>query len=222
MTSQPGTARRHIHLVIDRSGSMVSKKTDTEGGLETLLDEQAEIDIPTTVTLVQFDTEIETVYSAVDIQRLPEYRLKPRGTTALLDAVGSSIKDLNSSIKAIPEDGRPTQIVFVIMTDGHENASAKWTLEKVRKQIEKRTAKGWTFLFLGADINAFGAASGMGIDTSTTLSYASASGTASAFAATSRVITDGTMSGLYAYSDNDRSRAGGNADVPNDLPTNTH
>lgn len=221
MTSQPDTARRHIHLVVDRSGSMVTKKTDTEGGLETLLDEQAGIDIPTTVTLVQFDTEIETVYAAVDIQRLPEYRLTPRGTTALLDAVGTSIKDLNSSIKAMPEDERPTQIVFVIMTDGHENASVKWTLEKVRKQIEKRTAKGWTFLFLGADINAFDAACGMGIDGSTTLSYASATGTASAFSATSRVITDGTMSGLYAYSDNDRSQASGDADVPDDLPTST-
>lgn len=201
--------RRHIHLVIDRSGSMRSKKSDTEGGLETLLSEQAEIDVPTTVTLIQFDTEIETVYEFEDIQRLPEYRLTPRGVTALLDAVGSSIKDLKSSIKAMPEEARPTQVVFVIMTDGLENASRKWTLEKVRKQIEKRTEKGWTFLFLGADIDAFAAAGGMGIDTSTTLSYASATGTASAFSATSRVITDGTVSGLYAYSSDDRTAAGG-------------
>lgn len=205
----PTQTRRHIHLVIDRSGSMVSKKTDTEGGLETLLDEQAGIDVPTTVTLVQFDTEIDTVYDTVDIQHLPEYRLTPRGTTALLDAVGSSIKDLTGGIKAMPEDLRPTQVVFVIMTDGHENASTEWTLEKVRKQIEKRTAKGWKFLFLGADINAFAAAGGMGIDTSTTLSYASATGTASAFSATSRVITIGTESGLYAYSSDDRAAAGG-------------
>lgn len=206
--TQPG-ARRHIHLVIDRSGSMISKKADTEGGLSVLLAEQAQIAIPTTVTLVQFDTEIETVYDTVDIQAAPKYRLSPRGTTALLDAVGSSIKDLNSGIKAMPDDIRPTQVVFVIMTDGHENASVKWTLEKVRRQIQKRTASGWTFLFLGADIDAFAAAGGMGIDTSTTLSYASATGTAAAFGATSRVITTGTESGLYSYSDDDRSQASG-------------
>jgi len=210
MTSQPDTARRHIHLVIDRSGSMSGKRTDTEGGIAALLAEQAEIAVPTTVTLVDFDIEVRFVYELADIHEVPAYKLVPRGMTALLDAVGESITALKRQIKAMPKEQRPTQVVFVIMTDGEENSSKEWKLESLRALIEKRRAKGWQFLFLGADIDAFLAASAMGIGSSTTMSYAGTSaGTQSAFAATSRVITDGTQSGLYAFSNDDRTAAGG-------------
>lgn len=211
--TQPAT-RRHIHLVIDRSGSMANKRADTEGGIAALLAEQAGIAIPTTVTLVDFDTEVRFVYELVDIHAVPKYSLAPRGMTALLDAVGESIDSLKRLVKAMPKEERPTQVVFVIMTDGQENSSKEWNLDGVRAVIEKRRAKGWEFLFLGANIDAFSAASAMGIGSSTTMSYAGdADGTSAAFAATSRVITTGTESGLYAYSDGDRNRAAGDADA---------
>ncbi len=202
--------RRHIHLVIDRSGSMADKKSDTEGGIRTLLAEQAEIAIPTTVSLVDFDTEVRFVYELENVNDAPAYTLVPRGMTALLDAVGESVANLKRLIKAMPKQDRPTQVVFVIMTDGLENSSREWDLDAVRTLIEKRRAKGWEVLFLGAGIDAFAAARGMGIDGSTTMSYTGdAKGTAAAFSATSRVISEGTESGRYAYSGDDRTAAGG-------------
>lgn len=207
--TDPTAARRHIHLVIDRSGSMESKRTDTEGGIAALLAEQAEIAVPTTVTLVDFDHEMRAVYELADIHNVPAYSLKPRGMTALLDAVGESVITLKRQIKAMPDGEKPTQVVFVIMTDGHENSSKEWTLDALRNVIEKRRAKGWEFLFLGAGIDAFSAAGAMGIGSATTMSYTgNSAGTQAVFSATSRVIAEGTVSGLYAYTDDDRDQVG--------------
>lgn len=201
---------RHIHLVVDRSGSMADKKTDTEGGIKALLADQAEMPGRTTVSLTEFDATVNHAYAMRDISQVPDYELVPRGMTALLDAVGESIVQLKRTIKAMPTEERPDAVVLVIMTDGQENSSKEWTLDAVRRQIEKRQAKGWTFLFLGADIDAFGTAGGMGIAADQTLSYAG-NHTVAAFSTTSGTMTRATSTGTYVFDDSDRAKADGDA-----------
>ena len=201
--------RRLIVIVMDRSGSMDAVRTDTENGLRAFLADQRDIPGTTLVSLYQFDDEYEPVYELVDLADAPDYTLKPRGWTALLDAVGRTIDTFGHQLADEPEDQRPGQVVVVILTDGHENSSREYTLERVREQITHQTdVYGWTFVFLGADQDAFAAGGRMGIDPHTTLSYASSS-TASAFTSTSGLVTRGSTGLGYSFTDGERAASTG-------------
>lgn len=196
--------RRHIAIVLDRSGSMISVKADTEGGLKAFLATQAEAPGETTVSLYQFDTAYEAVYENRALADVPEYTLVPRGGTALLDAVGRTISAVGADLAAMPEGDRPGEVVVVILTDGEENSSREFTLPAVKKMItEQQDVYGWKFVFLGADQDAFEAAGGMGIARGTTLSYASVNTTDSMTKA-GQMVARGTASGLYAFTDDER------------------
>jgi hypothetical protein len=198
--------RRHIAIVLDRSGSMQSVKTDTEGGLRSFLATQAEAPGETTVSLYQFDDQYEAVYENATLADVPDFTLAPRGMTALFDAVGRTISAVGAQLAARPEGERPGEVIVVILTDGQENASREFSLDAVKGQIAvQQDDYGWKFVFLGADQDAFEAAGGMGIARGTTLSYASANTTDSMTKA-GQMVARGTASGLYAFTDDERDQ----------------
>lgn len=150
MTKQDYT---HLTLVVDRSGSMTSVLSDAQSGIDTLLDEQFAIDLPFTLSLVEFDTEISNV--ATMTKSRPNYKLSPRGFTALFDAIGKAITETGARLRALPEDERPGTVLFVIVTDGYENASREYNGDSIKKMVaEQREKYNWQFQFIGADESA--------------------------------------------------------------------
>ena len=144
----------HVTLVIDRSGSMVSVVDEAQSGINALLEAQFALPGLLTVTLVEFDSEIETV-TRMATKPVP-YVLKPRGMTKLLDAVGGELEATQADIKALAKARRPDRVMFVVATDGDENSSSKHTLEGVRSTVESRRKKQkWIFQFIGAGDSAW-------------------------------------------------------------------
>lgn len=198
---------RHIAVILDRSGSMQAVKSDTEGGLRAFLEAQHEAPGSTTVSLYQFDDQYQAVYENTPLARVPDFTLRPRGATALLDAVGRTVTALGEQLAAMPEEDRASEVIVVILTDGHENASREYTLAQVKALItEQQTAYGWKFVFLGADQDAFAAAADIGIRRDTTLSY-SGHTTRASMTNAGHMVARGSATGLYAF--NDRERADG-------------
>jgi len=164
--------RRHMRndltdvtLVIDRSGSMESIRTDAQGGINALVAAQAKQTGECRVTLVQFDSEYEVVHQGISASDWPGYSLEPRGSTALLDAVGKAINETGARLAAMPESQRPGLVVFVICTDGQENSSHQFTHAKVREMIEfQKTQYQWQFTFLAANPESFAEAGRIGLN----------------------------------------------------------
>ena len=153
-----------ITLVVDRSGSMESIKEDAEGGVNAFIREQADETGEAFLTLVQFDTEYEFVHQGVPIGQVPKYTLEPRGSTALLDAVGRAILETGQRLAKMLEADRPSLVIFVVMTDGQENSSTEFTKAKIKSMIEhQQKSYNWHFTFLGANQDAFDEAEQMGI-----------------------------------------------------------
>lgn len=174
-----------IAVLLDRSGSMQTIKSDTEGGLAAYFEEQRKVDRTVRVTLAQFDTDYESVYSNVPIDEVPAPVLQPRGGTALYDAIGKLITDLGAELAARPEDERPGTVIVVVLTDGHENSSREWTHAAVRSLIEQQqNVYSWDFLFLGANMDAVAIGSGLGFAPQQSITYGAApSGVAGVFRA---------------------------------------
>jgi hypothetical protein len=153
-----------ITLVIDRSGSMESVRTDAEGGIAAFVEEQRELPGQALLTLVHFDTVYEVVHDGVPISDVPRYTLVPRGSTALLDAIGRGIEQTGRRLAAMPEAERPGLVVFVIVTDGQENSSREFSRDRIRRMIEHQQAVySWKFTFLGANQDAFAEAGALGV-----------------------------------------------------------
>ena len=162
-----------ITLVVDRSGSMAQIREDAEGGVNTFITEQSKEPDEALLTLVQFDTEYEFVHKGEPIQQVPKYELVPRGTTALLDAVGKAINETGERLAKMAECDRPGLVIFVVMTDGLENSSKEFTKTQVKEMIERQQNEyNWHFTFLGANQDAFAEAGGLGIHASGTADYA--------------------------------------------------
>jgi uncharacterized protein YegL len=177
-----------ITLVVDRSGSMQQIQGDAEGGVNAFIEGQAKEPGDVLLTLVQFDTEYEFVHSGVRIQDVPTYKLVPRGATALLDAVGRAINETGERLAKIDEQKRPGLVVFVVMTDGHENSSKEFTKIKLKEMIERQQDKyKWHFTFLGANQDAFAEAGGMGMHDSGVANFAMAK-VGAAYGATSAKV----------------------------------
>jgi len=170
----------HICLVIDRSGSMQSTKTDAQGGLDSFISEFAGRD-DVTVALVEFDDTVQMAVEPVLAAAWPGYTLTPRGSTALLDAMGFALKRTKKHVKANPAE----KVVVVVITDGGENSSKKFSLATVTELVDGAKADGWEFLFLASDLSAIrtGTASGMA-----TRSYAS-SATADTYSTLTRSVS---------------------------------
>ena len=155
-------------FVLDRSGSMAGLEKDTIGGFNSLIKDQRTADGKAYVTTVLFDTEFIYVHDRADISTvtpMTERDYVPRGCTALLDAVGMTIRHIAGIHKYSRPEDVPSKTIFVITTDGMENASREFTHEKVKALIEKEQKKyGWEFMFLGANIDAAATAGSMGIE----------------------------------------------------------
>lgn len=162
----------HIYLLLDRSGSMQSIKTDTEGGFAAFVEEQKRTPGECRVTLAQFDNHYDVVYADRPIADVPALELQPRGSTALLDAMGRSITDAGAKLAALAEDERPDTVIVAIMTDGYENASGPtYTKAKVKSRILQKIAEGWQIVYLGAELNAWRTGQDMGFGRLNALSW---------------------------------------------------
>jgi len=158
-------------LVVDRSGSMESIREDMEGGIKTLLKEQAKEKGTCLVTLAQFDDNYEVVAQEVPAGKVAPYRLVPRGSTALLDAIGRTISDVRSRIEATDAAERPDHVVFAVVTDGFENASREWSRLQVMDSVKARVGEGWNFTFLGANQDAIQEGGSMGVAAASSLNF---------------------------------------------------
>jgi len=162
----------HLYFLLDRSGSMQSIKTDTEGGFATFIEEQRRAVGECRVTLAQFDDQYEIVFADTPVADVGRLDLQPRGSTALLDAMGRLITEAGAALAALPEDQRPGSVVVAIMTDGLENASREWTHTAVKALVEQQTtAYQWQFLYMGADQDAIDVGTGLGVGAAHTVSY---------------------------------------------------
>lgn len=186
----PDPNKTEIIVVLDRSGSMESIKADMIGGFATFIEEQNAIPGRCDVSLYTFDTVHETEYEAKPIEAVPPLRLVPRGGTALFDAVCMAIDAVGERFKAQHDARRPGKVVFVIITDGHENSSRRYGALAAKQRIEQQTKDyDWQFVFLGANIDAHFYADQMGIRGQSTRGYvASAQGVGSMYGATSGAI----------------------------------
>ncbi len=154
-------------FILDRSGSMAGLETDTIGGFNAMIEKQKKEAGEALVTTVLFDNESVTVHDRIPLQEVPPLTEKEyftRGCTALLDAVGGTIRHIANIHRYIRREDVPERTLFVIMTDGYENASRYYDYDKVRRLIEhEKTKYGWEFLFLGAHIDAAAEAKRFGI-----------------------------------------------------------
>jgi uncharacterized protein YegL len=181
-------------FVLDKSGSMTGLESDTIGGFNSVLAKQKTEAGEAIVTTVLFDNNYELIHDRIDIQTISpmtdkEYQIG--GDTALIDAIGKTIKKIKKAQKNTPESIRPEKTLFVIITDGMENASREYTADKVKTMIEKMKSKyGWEFIFLGANIDAVEAAQQIGIDKNHAQNYlADHAGLESSYAGISQVVS---------------------------------
>ena len=180
-------------FVLDRSGSMEHLTEETIGGFNSLIERQKDdTNGDVYVTTVLFDDQYQILHdhqNIGDIPRLTRKEYYARGCTALLDAVGKTIDTVGERLSATDEADRPGKILFVITTDGYENASRNYSKKKVKEMINlQQDTYSWKFLFLGADIDAVGEADSIGIRSARACKpTATASGIASSFHAVSHV-----------------------------------
>lgn len=164
-----------IVFILDRSGSMSGLEADTVGGFGSMLKEQKQKEGEALVSTVLFNQESQVIHDRVDIRRVEpmterEYRVG--GTTALLDAVGGAVHHIGNIHKYARQEDVPEHTLFVITTDGMENASRYYTADRVREMIERQKSRyGWEFLFLGANIDAVKTAGSFGIDQDHAVNY---------------------------------------------------
>jgi hypothetical protein len=164
-----------ITVVLDRSGSMASIAEDVIGGLNTFIRDQGQVEGEAQFTLVQFDDRYEVVHAHVPVQRVPTLTNRtyvPRGSTALLDAIGRTIIDTGARLAMLPDAERPEAVIFAVQTDGLENASREFTREQVFTMIRHQEEKySWQFVFLAADQNAIEEGGRMGFAAASALDY---------------------------------------------------
>ncbi|MBR6812489.1 MAG: hypothetical protein IKM51_03860, partial [Oscillospiraceae bacterium] len=157
------------------SGSMSGLERDTIGGFNAMIEKQKREKGKALVSTVLFDTECTVIHDRVSIDKVPpmtEKEYYPRGCTALLDAVGGAIHHIGNVHKYARREDVPEKTMFIITTDGYENASRRYDYDKVRNMIKRQKEKyGWEFLFLGANIDAAAEAKRFGIDEDRAVNY---------------------------------------------------
>lgn len=181
-------------FILDRSGSMHDLTSDTIGGFNSMIENQKNENGEAFITTVLFDDEYELLHDHINIQEIQPITDKEyyaRGMTALLDAIGKTINSIGNRLNNTPEDERPDKVIFVITTDGFENASKEFTKTNVKDMIEHQQSKySWTFMFLGANMDAVSEAASLGINTNFAKTYtANSLGTQSVYKSVSTAMS---------------------------------
>lgn len=163
----------HIAMIIDRSGSMASCWEDVQGGYTQMIKDNKDADGRCTFTVAAFDTDYELVEDFTDIQSVDDtLTVRPRGGTALLDAIGKTVVTVGKKLQSMTEADRPSKVLVVIQTDGFENSSKEFTKENVKSLITEQTEKyAWQFQFVGASLDAVNEAVSWGISKGNTSAY---------------------------------------------------
>ena len=175
MAEAKTNGQTELVFILDRSGSMSGLESDTIGGFNGMIAQHKGDGGDVLVSTVLFDHENEVIHDRVRIADVPVLTSKEyytRGSTALLDAMGGAIHHIRNVHKyARPED-RPARTMFIITTDGMENASTRYTADQVRAMVKRQEAEGWEFIFLGANIDAVQVAGGLGIRADNAVEFA--------------------------------------------------
>ena len=188
-----GKGLTEIIYILDRSGSMSGLEADTIGGFNSMMEKQKKTGEKAIVSTVLFDDECEVIHDRIPIEKIEKMTDEQyfvRGCTALLDAVGGAIHHIKNIHKYAREEDRPEKTIVVITTDGMENASRKYSREKIARMIKKQQNKyGWEFIFIGANIDAYAEAQKYGIRKDRAVNYVcDGIGTASVFAGVTRAV----------------------------------
>jgi uncharacterized protein YegL len=155
-----------IAIILDRSGSMQSIVNDAIGGFNSFVAAQRREEGEARLTLILFDDQYEVPVKSVPLAEVPDLTTatyQPRGSTALFDAIGRTLRKMTSSFAARPAEKRPEKIIVAILTDGEENASTRYTQHHIADLISEKRAQGWEFVFLAANQDAFAAAERLSI-----------------------------------------------------------
>jgi hypothetical protein len=166
-----------IVCIIDRSGSMAAIESDAIGGFNHFVEDQKRLPGAARLTLVLFDHSYEKVYDGLPLSRVPQLNAatySPRGTTALLDAIGRTLDDLTHRLASVPEGAYPDRVVIAVLTDGLENASRDYTRDRVFEKIRHLQKNyEWQFIFLAANQDAIQSGAQLGIAADTSLAFSS-------------------------------------------------
>ena len=205
MTNQDYT---HIIAILDRSGSMITIRQDTEGGFDAFIEEQKKVEGKCTLTLVQFDDHYNVVYASKDLQKVRPLVLVPRGSTALLDAIGKTVVAEGEMLARKKEEDRPGHVIVLVMSDGQENASKEWTREKVSELLnQQKDTYGWKFIFMGTNQDAVTEGQSMGFDADYAVTFG-AGNTVGTYNVTSANVAAMRKGGSGAYTQAQRDEVG--------------
>lgn len=196
-----------IVFILDRSGSMMGLTDDTIGGFNSFVEKQKNEPGEALLTTVLFDDQYEILHNGMnlkEVQPMTRDQYWARGMTAMYDAIGKTINEVGHRLSETPEQYRPGKVIFVITTDGLENASREFTQAKVKEMIQHQTEKySWDFIFLGANIDSVQQAKNIGISAEYAANYtATAQGTSSMYCAVDAAVSShrhtGTISDSWA------------------------
>mgnify|MGYP001002765098 FL=1 len=199
-------------FILDKSGSMSGLEKDTIGGYNAMLEKQKALDGEALITTVLFDNNYELLYDRIDIRAvspITETEYFVGGSTALLDAIGVTINKIANAHKHTAEDYRADKVLFVITTDGMENASREYDYGKIKAMVEgQKSEYGWEFIFLGANIDAIDVAGRFGIAPDRVQNYhADSKGTSLNFEVTAQAIASYRESGILEEDWGDKIKA---------------
>lgn len=203
--------KTELVVILDRSGSMSSIKSDIVGGLKTLLEKQRKEKGECYLTLYQFDDTIERIYDNVNIDNVTEIDLIPRGMTRLNDAIGTALNEVGARLAKTREKDRPESVIVVTLTDGLENASKEFDGAQIKKMVKHQEDKySWRFIYLGANQDAVLVGKSKGFTPALSMTYnANSASVRNAFSA----ISDGVSTmrscvhDAYAFSDEQRKES---------------
>lgn len=203
--------RTRIAIVLDRSGSMSSVREAIIAGFNAFNRSQRELAGDVSVKLVQFDDQYEVVFDTplADVPKLTQDHFVPRGMTALFDAQGKTIVDLGAELAAMPESERPSRVIVMTLTDGIENASKEYSVEKIATLIKHQTeVYKWDFVFLGANQDAIRTAATMALPRDSSLTYRSSrAGTTAAFSEAANYVRSSRSGAASLFSKEARKAA---------------
>ena len=159
----------HVTLVCDKSGSMYNSKQDVIGGVKKIIDEQkANKEGKCTISLYTFNEKVNEVFVGKDVNDFDNFEYEPNGLTAMNDGIGTAIDKTGKWLADMREEDRPAKVLVAVFTDGLENASKDYTLERVKEMIKlQENTYSWSFIYLGTDITTTKAADDLGFKLST-------------------------------------------------------